>query len=57
MVGVAEYKLEELPIISYGSDELDDDEKAMFNSWQSSTRTIVEQACGRLKGRFQMVDR
>ncbi len=56
LVGDAGYKLEKFCIIPYPNNELEDPLKERLNFWQSSTRIIVEQAFGRLKGRFRWLN-
>lgn len=56
LVGDPGYKLENFCIIPYLRSELLDPIKERFNFYQSSTRIIVEQAFGRLKGRFRWLN-
>ena len=55
IVGDAGYKLESFLIVPYPGRDLPSD-KERFNHWHSSTRMIVEQAFGRLKGRFRLLN-
>ena len=56
MVGDAGYALSKHCIIPYCSGHLSDPVKERFTFYQSSTRIIVEQAFGRLKGRFKWLN-
>ena len=55
LVGDAGYKLAPYLIVPYPGQNLPI-EKQNFNYWHSSTRMIVEQAFGRLKGRFRLLN-
>jgi DDE superfamily endonuclease len=56
IVGDAGYKLEKYIMIPYPSSQLSDEARKSYNFFQSCTRNIVEQAFGRLKGRFRWLN-
>ena len=55
LVGDAGYTLDTFCIVPYGGTG-QPKEKEWFDFWHSSTRIIVEQAFGRLKGRFRWLN-